>query len=277
MPELPEVETIARQLRPLLLGRTFVRFWTDAPATVARPSPAEVAARLPGQRIEALTRRGKYLLLALSREGAPADTLILHLGMTGRLTVAPADAPTDRHLHTRFDLDDGHQLRFHDVRKFGRIFLVEDPALVVGHLGPEPLDDAFTLAHFRQRIRRRRGRLKPLLLDQRFLAGVGNLYADEALFLARLDPRRLASSLSDEEIARLYHSLRRVLRRGIEGEGASLRDYRKPDGSPGRVQESLQVYGRAGAPCPRCGTPIQRLRLAGRSAHFCPTCQRAGG
>ncbi|RMF27750.1 MAG: hypothetical protein D6759_17110, partial [Chloroflexi bacterium] len=135
----------------------------------------------------------------------------------------------------------------------------------------------FTLAHFRQRIRRRRGRLKPLLLDQRFLAGVGNLYADEALFLARLDPRRPASSLSDEEVARLYHSLRRVLRRGIEGEGASLSDYRKPDGSPGRVQESLQVYGRAGAPCPRCGTPIRRLPLPARRAHLSPTCQRAGG
>ena len=273
MPELPEVETIARQLRPLLLGRTFVRFWTDAPALVTRPSPAEMAARLPGRRIAALTRRGKYLLLPLDREGAPADTLILHLGMTGQLTVAPADAPADRHLHARFDLDDGRQLRFRDVRKFGRIALVDDPASVVGHLGPEPLDDAFTPADFRRRIRRRRGRLKPLLLDQRFLAGVGNLYADEALFLAGLDPRRPASSLTDEEIARLYHSLRHVLRRGIENEGASLSDYRKPDGSPGRVQESLQVYGRAGAPCPRCGTPIQRLRLAGRSAHFCPRCQ----
>lgn len=271
MPELPEIETIVRGLRPDLQGRLILAAEVDWPRTVATATVEAFQQRLTGQRMEAVGRRGKYITVRLSG----GDWLLIHLKMTGHLQVMPGDATPDKHIRAVFHLDDGRQLWFRDPRKFGRLHLTGDPDTVVGDLGPEPLADDFTLAAFAALLRRRRGRLKPLLLNQRFIAGLGNIYADEALFAARLHPQRTADTLSDDEIAALYHAVRRVLRQGIENRGTTLddRSYRDATGEEGDNQAHLRVYGRAGRPCVRCGTPVQRIVLNGRSAHFCPQCQ----
>lgn len=270
MPELPEVETVVRALRDPLTERTIVSAAYDWPNCLVTPDGPLFTARIAGQPVRGVTRRGKYILIALD-----PDTLIIHLKMTGRLYVAPDSAAdeADRWVHFTFQLDNAHQLRFSDARKFGRVYLVEDPAQVVGKLGPEPLDDAFPLAAFRARLAGRSGLLKPLLLNQAFIAGVGNIYADEALFTARLHPLRHADTLTDEEIARLYAAIRAALIAGIAREGASVNWYRKPDGTRGSAQTALNVYGRADQPCPRCGQPIARTLVGGRSTHYCPACQ----
>lgn len=264
MPELPEIETIVRGLQGPLVGRTFTRVTVLWPNSVRTPIP-DLLGRLPGQRIEALTRRGKYLRFHLS-EG---DALFLHLKMSGDLLVEPADAPLHPHVRTIFGLDNAHELRFKDTRKFGRVYLVDDPALVVGQLGPEPLAPEFTLDDFQALFRRRSGRLKPLLLNQTFIAGIGNIYADESCFVAGIDPRRPADSLSEAELARLYEAIRQVLARGIMLKGASLDTVYRG----GEFQNHFQVYGRADRACYTCGAPIRRLVLGGRSTHFCPHCQ----
>lgn len=270
MPELPEVETVVRGLRQPLVGRTITAAWLDWPRSLVMPTPEQFRAQLPGQSVRGVSRRGKYILCALD-----ADTLIVHLKMTGRLYVAPdkAENEADRWVHFRFQLDNGHQLRFSDARKFGRVYLVPDANVVVGRLGPEPLDGTFTLDEFRARLEGRKGALKPLLLNQAFLAGIGNIYADEALHHARLHPLRTARSLSDDEQARLYAGIRTALAQGVQFEGASVNWYRTPDGRRGQSQEHFRVYGRAGQPCPVCGTPIERTVVGGRGTHFCPTCQ----
>jgi formamidopyrimidine-DNA glycosylase len=171
-------------------------------------------------------------------------------------------------------LDDGHELRFSDARKFGRVYLVADEGDVTGALGPEPLDAAFTLEVFRARLTKRRGAIKPLLLNQQFLAGVGNIYADEALWRARIDPRRIVATLEADEIERLHSAIRTVLEQGIEHEGTTVSWYRKPDGTPGGFQSFFKVYDRAEQPCSNCGTPIRKLWLGQRGTHFCPVCQR---
>jgi formamidopyrimidine-DNA glycosylase len=270
MPELPEVETFVRALRRPLLGRTFTGARNDWPRLIVTPTPAELDARIAGRRVEAIDRRGKYLVLTLSDD----ETLILHLKMSGHLSVVPAGEPADPHVHTVFPLDDGRELRFLDTRKFGRVYLVRDPAEVLGPLGPEPLADDFTAEAFTRRLRARRRVLKPLLLDQTFLAGVGNIYADEALHLAGILPWRVSHTLSDDEAAALHAAVRRVLELGIERQGASVRTYYKPDGTRGEMQDEFAVYGRAGLPCLRCGTPVERVVLGGRATHYCPRCQR---
>jgi len=196
--------------------------------------------------------------------------------MSGHLSVVPGSEPYDRHTHVRFLLNDGRELRFRDVRKLGRAYLVADPADVLGHLGPEPLDMEFTLHQFRNLIAQRRGRLKSLLLNQRFLAGLGHIYADEALFIAGLHPLRTANTLTDQEIERLYRSIRTVLTHAVAERGTTLDDaaYRRPDGRAGNHQNQLQVYGREGEPCSLCGTPIQRIVVGGRGTRLCPRCQR---
>ncbi len=264
MPELPEVETFVRALQGPMLGRTFVSVIITWPNLI-RPSAAELQKKLPGLRVERLTRRGKYLQFRLS-EG---QTLFIHLKMSGSLTVEPAEAPLHRHVRTIFNLDNGYQLRFKDMRKFGRVHLVDDPARVTGHLGPEPLDPHFTAEDFVARCRRRSGRLKPLLLNQSFIAGVGNIYADESCFAARLHPRRRVGTFSDEALTRLYHALQKNLNAGIMLKGASIDAVY----GGGQFQNHFQVYGRGGQPCPVCATPIKRIVLGGRSTHFCPRCQ----
>ena len=266
MPELPEVETIVRGLRGPLVGRTFVGVQVGWERAIQTPVE-ELRKRLPGQCIEDVGRRGKYLLFRLS-EG---DSLIIHLKMTGDLQVLPAIVPFDRHSHTIFDLDNGYQLRFRDPRKFGRVYLTSDPALVLGRLGPEPLDDTFAEDDFLALFDHRSAMIKPLLLNQQFVAGIGNIYADESLFLAGIRPERRADTLSEEERRRLYRAIRQVLTTAIEHMGASLADeaYRG-----GKYQERFLVYGRRDQPCVTCGTSVQRIRLGQRSAHFCRYCQR---
>ncbi len=264
MPELPEVETVVRGLRGPLVGRTFTGVTVRWPNSIKTPI-LELTNRLPGQRIEAITRRGKYLWFHLSA----GDSLFLHLKMSGDLLVVPAHEPDDPYVRTVFNLDNHYQLRFKDTRKFGRVYLVHDPAAVIGRLGPEPLDEALTAARFAALFQRRAGRLKPLLLNQEFLAGVGNIYADESCHLARLDPRRPVNTLTAAELERLYHAIRQSLARGIMLKGASLDQVYRG----GEFQNHFQVYGRTGEPCFSCGTEIQRIVLGGRSTHFCSTCQ----
>jgi len=274
MPELPEVETTARALRPALAGRTIAAVrGVDYAPLVAPLSPQAFASALAGRRISAVGRRGKYLLLSLD----DGSVLAIHLRMSGRLFVAPAGTPPDRHTRAILDLDDGHSLRFRDPRKFGRMRLLSAPehAHLDRSLGPEPLDPA-TAAGWMERLRRhRRTRLKPLLMDQRFLAGLGNIYADEALHRAGLHPLRPAGSLYRQEAGRLQQAIVEVLADAIAAEGTTLSDgiYLFGEGEAGRFAERLRVYGRAGLPCAVCGHPIGRERIGGRSSHFCPRCQ----
>jgi formamidopyrimidine-DNA glycosylase len=270
MPELPEVETIARGLRSSLEGRTIRTVTVDWPRAVAQPPLDEFRARIAGRRVESIGRRGKYVVIALN-----GGCLLIHLKMSGRLQVVPAWEPVDNHTHTIFHLDDGTELRFQDVRKFGRVHLVDKPDQVTAALGPEPLDDDFSLDAFRGLLQRRSGRLKSLLMNQEFLAGLGNIYADEALYAARLHPMRKADSLSHQEQARLHTSIRRVLGHAVAGRGTTLEDggYHDAEGRAGTYQEELAVYRRTGEPCRTCGTPIERTIIGGRSSHFCPRCQ----
>jgi formamidopyrimidine-DNA glycosylase len=265
MPELPEVETIVRGLRSPLVGRTFTGVTVTWPNAIRTPIP-ELKTRLPGQRIEAITRRGKYLQFHLSG----GDTLIMHLKMSGDLLVEPVDEPLHPHVRTIFDLDNRHQLRFKDPRKFGRVYLVNNLDDVVGKLGPEPLADDFTPENFQALFQRRQGRLKPLLLNQEFIAGVGNIYANESCFIAGIHPRRQVNTLSPEELEKLYQAIRQTLNSGIIHKGASLDAVYRG----GEFQNHFQVHGRAGEPCLTCGAEIQRIVLGGRSTFFCPNCQQ---
>ncbi len=266
MPELPEVETVVRGLRHPLVGRTFTDakiLWAN---TLKIPTIAEFEKKLPGQRIEAITRRAKYIQMSLSA----GDTLFVHLKMSGNLLVVPTTEAEHPHVRAVFGLDNGYQLRFKDTRKFGRIYLTADPQTVIGKLGPEPLTDTFTAEAFVRLFEGRRGRLKPLLLKQEFIAGIGNIYADESCFMAQLDPRRAVDTLSVAELHRLYEAIRQALHYGIVYKGASFDQAYLG----GEFQNHFQAYGRTGQPCINCGTPIERIVLGGRSTHFCPTCQK---
>lgn len=273
MPELPEVETTVRALRRPLVGETFKIAHLYWPRHVETPGPEEFKNRLPGQRIEAIRRRGKYLVFMLSGE----DTLIIHLRMTGHLSVVEKDAPLTDHTHTVLELLGEKEVRFRDMRKFGRLYLVSDPAQVLSKLGPEPLAPSFSPDVLADRLQGRSMRLKSLLLDQSFIAGVGNIYADEALHYAGLHPLRGADTLQEKEVVALYHAIQKVLRMGIERQGASIDRYRNPDGSRGQMQDAVAVFGRTGELCYQCGTPIQRIVVGGRSTHFCPSCQKGEG
>jgi formamidopyrimidine-DNA glycosylase len=270
MPELPEVETVARGLRHLLAGRTIVSASVDWPRVLARPSIEEFRARVAGRTVVSVGRRGKYVVLGLDQ-----GHLLIHLKMSGRLWVVPTGEPQDKHVHVVFCLDDGWELRFHDTRKFGRVYLVDEPEEVTAQLGPEPLADDFALDDLRRLLARRTGRLKSLLLNQQFLAGLGNIYADEALFAARLHPLRRADSLAPDEQARLYEAIRSVLWRAVAAQGTTLDDggYTDAEGQAGAYQEQIAVYGRKGQSCLRCQTPIERIVVGARSTFFCPCCQ----
>ncbi len=272
MPELPEVETVRRSLREALRGRRIVEVTRIAwPRTIAEPPPETFRELLRDRAVLDVDRRGKYVLLRLDHD----ETLVVHLRMTGRLTVAPAGDEPDAHTHIVLRLDDGRQLMFRDTRKFGRIWLLDGEGLasLEGKLGPEPLDDALTAEEFRTLLRRRRGRLKPLLLDQSVIAGLGNIYVDEALWLARLHPLRTVVSLEDEQVDTLYGAIRTVLARAVDNRGTTFSDFRDGWGYRGDNQQFLNVYDRAGRPCPRCGTPIERIVVGQRGTHVCPFCQ----
>ena len=273
MPELPEVENVRRSLTAAVDGATIaaVRLGTFT-GCIAAPEPDAFVARVTGRRITGFGRRGKYLLIALDS----GDTIAVHLRMTGELTVTSPDTPTGKHHHLTFVLDDGRELRFSDTRKFGRLTLLtpDEAAALDRSLGPEPLDDRFTAERFAAMLAARSRAVKPLLLDQTFLAGVGNIYADEALFAARIHPLRPANSLTLDEAARLLDAIRVTLAAAIERGGTTLRDYRDGLGRPGNNQHYLHIYHRAeGDPCPRCAAPIARIVVVQRGTRFCPRCQ----
>ncbi len=269
MPELPEVETYVRELRPQLAGKRVVSAQVGWPRIVAQPDPAQFVGMIRGRRFDDFLRRGKYMIFGLDN----GQSLIVHLRMTGELRLHPAHVEADQHTHMLLELDSGEWLHYRDPRKFGRIWLVEDPSTLLHKLGPEPFDPDFTPADLHERLAGRSASIKALLLNQAILAGVGNIYADESLFLAKIDPRRAGSSLSDEETRALHVAVRSVLQAGIDGRGSSLQNYAPPSGAKGSYQDQHQVFRRTDQPCYRCGTPIQRVILAQRSTHFCPTCQ----
>ncbi|HET9520588.1 MAG TPA: bifunctional DNA-formamidopyrimidine glycosylase/DNA-(apurinic or apyrimidinic site) lyase [Candidatus Limnocylindrales bacterium] len=270
MPELPEVETVARDLRGLVVGATIVDAETRWERTLRDIGPVAFADGVAGRRIEAVGRRAKQVVIELSG-GA---FLTIHLKMTGQLFVVPQGRPDDPYVRLVLELDDGREIRFRDIRKFGKIGLYRhDAADPFEKTGPEPLAEAFTVAAFRRRLRARKGRLKPLLLDQTFIAGVGNIYADEALWAARLHPLRTARTLRPADERRLWREIRRILAEAIIRRGSSIDDYTAPDGD-GDMQEHLEVYQRTDEPCARCGRPIRRVVVGGRATHFCSWCQR---
>ncbi len=277
MPELPEVETLRRDLEARVLGRriTSCAVSADAPRLVQLVTRDEFCRQLRGRAIAGLRRRGKYLIVDLDDGRA----WVIHRRMSGNLLYrAPDDAP-DAFTRAVFGLDDGHELRWTDLRKFGTMWLVEDATMVMESLGPEPLDAAFTPGVLRERAGRRSAPVKAVLLDQTVLAGMGNLYADEALHHARIHPLRPANRLRAAEFERLHAGILAALRMGIEGRGSSLgttlRDHINLDGAPGASQETVRAYGREGEPCYACGTLMRRIKVRGRSSVFCPRCQPA--
>jgi formamidopyrimidine-DNA glycosylase len=270
MPELPEVEYIARQLRTQLVGQRISGVEVPWAPAISGMSPSEVAARLSGHTITGVERRGKYLLIALDDE----QVLAVHRRMSGNLIFTALGAH-DPYARVVFILDDGRRLVFSDPRKFGRVVLTtrdELPALFAA-LGPEPLEAEFTPDVLARRLAGRNRALKALLLDQSVIAGLGNIYADEALFRARLHPLRPANSLDAQEIAALHHAIQETLRLGIEHGGTTFGRHRDVFNEAGRNVEYLNVYRRTGEPCPSCGTPIARIVVAQRGTHFCPQCQ----
>ena len=273
MPELPEVESVRRQLEPALVGRRLEQVRIEDPRLVRPYEPAEVAAELQGERVEAVERRGKYLVVRF----VSGRVLLIHLRMTGSLLHAPGGSlQDDPHRRAVVRLDDGSDVGYRDVRRFGTWLLLEpgeaEPYLA-SRVGDEPLDALFTAARLGERLAGRRTTLKAALLDQRTLAGLGNIYVDEALWRARLNPLRPAAGLDRNELRRLHRAIRAALEHGLARQGSTLRDYRLPDGSGGSMQDEFRVYGRRDEPCDRCGTPIARTQVAGRTTWFCPSCQ----
>jgi len=272
MPELPEVETIRLTLAGHVIGLGIKRVRVYWPPALCGWEGRDLADIVPGQRIETLGRRGKYVLVNLDG----GWTLIAHMRMTGRLYYFPEAHAPEKHTHAVFELDWG-ELQFTDTRKFGRIQAVptarlgEVPAL--RRLGPEPLEQSFTVQVLGERLRPKKVKLKAALLDQSVLAGLGNIYVDEALFVAGLHPERPAAALNDAELVKLHAAIQTVLWAGIESRGTSFRDYRDANGEMGSFQAKLNVYGRAGEPCRQCGRPLARLQLGGRTTVFCPECQ----
>jgi formamidopyrimidine-DNA glycosylase len=274
MPELPEVETIRLALEPHVVGRRLERVEINDPRLVRPFEPLAVGAELEGERVAALDRRGKYLIVRFESGRA----LLIHLRMTGSLRhAASGTLEDDPHRRAVVKLDDGSDVAYRDVRRFGTWELLEPEEVepyLQRRLGGEPLGREFTAKSLAERLEGRRAPLKAALLDQRTVAGLGNIYVDEALWRAQLHPLRPAGSLDPGESTRLTKAIREALRAGIARQGASLRDYSTPDGRRGSMQDRFRVYGRGGEPCPRCGTPIDKIRVGGRGTWYCPNCQR---
>jgi formamidopyrimidine-DNA glycosylase len=273
VPELPEVETVARSLVTgqgdglSVLGRRIARAGVGWARSVAAPSSRSFQHRIVGRQVTAVGRRGKFIVLDLSQ-----GSLLVHLRMSGDLLLGRGQQPLGSHSRVQLYFDDDVQLSFNDPRKFGRVWLLEDAQLVLGALGPEPFDRALTPARFHRMLAERNRQLKPLLLDQTFIAGLGNIYADEALWTARLHPLTLSSRVSKEQASSLLAAIRKVLREGIRRNGASIDwVYRG-----GEFQNHFKAYQRTGEPCPRCGRKIVRILVGQRSTHFCPYCQKLG-
>lgn len=271
MPELPEVETIRRDLEPLVVGRRILAVDVDE-ATIhllTKASIESLRANLVGRTFISLGRRGKYILLGLD----DGNTLVVHLRMTGRLVWRDSEAPAEPFERARLTLDGGHDLRWSDLRKFGTWSLVNDTAELFARLGPEPIDPDLTLKQFRSALAGRKAPIKAVLLDQRRFAGLGNIYVDEALYEAGVRPDTPAGLVSPAKSKRLFETSRLVLERGIANRGASFKDYVDGQGQPGTQHMYVQVFRRTGKPCYGCGTPIVRTVVGGRATHYCPRCQ----
>ncbi len=272
MPELPEVETVRRGLNRLVVGRTIARVSVRVPKMV-KPEVEIFSDSLAGQTLKAIRRRGKYLILEMT------DLLLIsHLRMEGKYLFFTDEVPENKHFHVFFHFTDGTTLVYQDVRKFGTMELLdkadEESFFVQKKIGPEPTEQDFKLAPFSKALRLSKKAIKPLLLEQRLVAGLGNIYVDEVLWAAKVHPERLASSLTSSEIRRLHDETIRILQLGIEKGGSTIRTYRNALGEDGTMQEELQVYGLDGLACSRCGTTIQKIKVGGRGSHFCPRCQK---
>jgi formamidopyrimidine-DNA glycosylase len=268
MPELPEVETIKNEISPHVLDHVITGVTVNDPKIIQKLSLPQFSAGVKGQKIVSLERRGKYLILHLNG----GKTLILHLRMTGSLMVNPAGA--DKYSRAIIHLDNGSNIVFSDRRRLGVIWLADKKEDVISKLGIEPFDEKFTALHFRKLLKNRTAPVKAVLLDQHFIAGIGNMYADEALFAAGIHPEKKADRLTVSEINRLYEAIQAVLLKAIANKGASVDTYRRPDGVNGTAQEEFRVAHRLGKNCPVCGTPIQRISIRNRGSYFCPKCQR---
>jgi formamidopyrimidine-DNA glycosylase len=275
VPELPEVETVRASLEPAVVGRRFERVEIVDPRVTRPLDPDEVAAELHGEVVHALERRGKYLVFRF-RSGR---VLLIHLRMTGSLRHhRNGGLEDDPHRRAVVTLDDGSDVTYRDVRRFGTWLLLEpgdEVPYLTQRLGEEPLGQGFTTNSLAGRLEGRRAPVKAALLDQRAAAGMGNIYADEALWRAKIHPLTPAGALTQADVRRLHRAIKDALRAGIARQGTTLRDYRTPNGESGSMQEALRVYGRDGEPCPRCGTEIAKTRVAGRGTWFCPHCQPA--
>lgn len=272
MPELPEVETVRRGLERLVVGKMIKAVDVRVPKMV-KTDPDRFKLDLPGQTIEAMRRRGKYLIFDLGKQ-----VLISHLRMEGKYLLFPDQVLDNKHFHVFFSLDDGSTLVYQDVRKFGTFELLpkseEETYFVKKKIGPEPNAKDFKRAPFERALLSSKKLIKPLLLEQKLVAGLGNIYVDEVLWASKVHPERLANSLKKAEIKRLHDETIRILQLGIDKGGSTIRTYRNALGEDGTMQECLQVYGRRGEPCPRCGTSIVKKQVGGRGSHFCPKCQR---
>ena len=275
MPELPEVQTVVNDLKTAtLIGRTITGAQVYWPNIIDTCSPEEFCLDIDGQVIRDIWRRAKYIVIDFVR----GEHLLIHLRMSGRLNVTDSDEPRAKHEHVILDFDDGRQLRFHDTRKFGRMYFVNDTDTVLGHLGPEPLDENFTADLLYARLRSRSRILKPLLLDQTFLAGLGNIYADESLWEAKLHPLRVSSSITHKEAVALHQAIRKMLTRGLNNLGTTLgtgkANFYSVGQRKGRNRDQLNVFRRTDLPCPRCHNTIERIIVGQRSTHICTTCQK---
>jgi formamidopyrimidine-DNA glycosylase len=269
MPELPEVETIKNELLPHIVGQQITGITLLWDGIVRQPSVREFCSRLIGQRITGVTRRGKYLIFSLTSN----EVLIIHLKMSGSLLLKPASAEADRFTRAILHLDKDIQLHFRDPRKFGVMWLADDENTIVGKLGPEPLADDFTPQILLKRLSKRTAPIKALLYDQDFIAGIGNMYADEALFAAKIHPLRSGGSLSRDEVKRLHGTIKEVLWAAIGNKGASIVSYYRPGGELGTAHFQFKVAHRRGENCPLCGTPLKRILVRNRGTYFCPKCQ----
>jgi formamidopyrimidine-DNA glycosylase len=269
LPELPEVETIRNELLPYVIGHRITDVILIWEGIVRYPSAEEFRSQLPGQTITGLARRGKYLIFGL----ASGRALVIHLKMSGSLLLKPATEPPERFTRAILRLDNETAILFRDPRKFGVMWLAEDTNPIVGKLGPEPLEPDFAPELLAKLLANRTAPIKALLLDQTFVAGIGNMYADEALFAAGIHPLRPGKSLSSEEVQRLHQVIQQVLWSAIGNKGASVNTYFRPDGTLGTAHFEFQVAHRRGQTCPVCGTPIQRIPIRNRGTYFCPKCQ----
>ena len=276
MPELPEVQTIVNDLKTAGVEGTTIKgakvFWSR---TIAEPSAKAFCNRIRGKSVSVIRRRGKFIVFDFNN----GENLLIHLRMSGRLHLVSNDLPRQKHEHVILIFADGRQLRFHDTRKFGRLYLTSEAEKILDRLGPEPLAADYTHHIFAKNLSRRKRMLKPLLLDQTFIAGLGNIYVDEALWESKIHPRRIAATLTESEIRALHRAIPRVLKRGLKNLGTSLgtgkTNFYSVAKHQGRNRDELKVFRRTDLPCPRCQTKIQRIIVGQRSTHICPRCQKS--